>query len=170
MKVAMRIRWFIFPAALLTLAGFTQPENSILTISFRSRGVYGDSTLARITIDEGRSARHIERRGSRSGQGLVPDDDPMAHAGPIPVGTHGTLPIRVDVVGSTGDTLSTVHAHLQLQPRYHFGVTIFAGYAPRPQTMCMVETYAAPIRTSPQSPSADSMFVLLGGLPVDAVC
>lgn len=166
----MRLRWYVFPAVLLTLAGSMQPESSSLVISFRGRGLYRDSGLVRITLDEGGNARHIEKRSFSSGQDPVSGYDPTPHAGPIPVGTHGTLPIRIDLVSPAGDTLSTVHAHLRLRPRYRFSATIFAGYAPRPQTMCMVETYAAPIRTSLPSGSADSLFVLIGGLPVGAVC
>ncbi len=166
----MPARWPVLPVVLLSLAGSKQPEISSLTIGFRGRGAYSEPSLLRVTLGEGRNVHRIDGRSFRSGQDSVSGYDPTPHAGPIPVGTHGTLPIRIDLVGSTGDPLSTVHADLHLEPRYHFGVTIFAGYATRPETMCIVETYAAPMRMRPQNPSADSMFVLISGLPMDAVC
>lgn len=166
----MRISWFMFPIVLLALVGAGQPESSSLGISFRGQGPYRDSSLVRVTLGEGRNARQIEGRRFRSGQDSVNGYDPTPHLGPIPVATHGTLPIRVDLVSSAGDTLSTLHASLQLQPRYDYGITIFAGYSRRPETMCTVETYAAPMRNGLRSRAADSMFVLISGLPVDAVC
>ena len=100
----------------------------------------------------------------------MPGDRLWAHFGPVPVATHGELPVRIDLVTSAGDTLSSVRASLQLQPHYDLSINIFAGYAPRPRGMCVAETHAAPIRNGARGMPADSMFVLIAGLPIGAVC
>lgn len=123
-----------------------------------------------MTLGEGSKARRIKGRAFTSGEDSTSSFDPRPHVGPIRVASHGELPVRVDLLDSTGDTLASVHAALQLQPRYDFAITIVAGYAKRVESVCKLETHAVPIWVGLQGMPPDSMFVVISGLPAGAVC
>lgn len=134
------------------------------------RDAYSDPNLVRVTLGEGRKARHIEGRTFESGNDSAFDYHSTPHFGPIRVATHGELPIRVVLVDSTGDTVASVRAALRLRPSYDFTITIVVGYGQRLQSMCKDETHAVPIRTGAEAIAPDSMFVMISGLPAGAVC
>ena len=165
----MRMPWYVLPAVLLSLASTPRSARSSLVISYMGRDAYSDPGMVRVTLGKGRNARHIQGRTFESGDDSAFDYHSTPHFGPIRVATHGELPIRVVLVDSTGDTLANVHAALRLQPSYEFAITIVAGYEHRLQSVCKVETYAAPIMTAEAIP-LDSMFVVISGLPAGAVC
>jgi hypothetical protein len=166
----VRIRWYVLSAALVWLASTPQSARSSLVISYMGRDAYGDPGLVRVTLGEGRKARHIKGRTFESGEDSAFGYQATPHFGPIRVGTRGELPVRVVLVDSSGDTLASVRAAVRLQPSYDFAITIVAGYEQRLQSVCKVETHAVPIRAGSEGIPPDSMFVAISGLPAGAVC
>lgn len=167
---ALRARWYVLPAVLLSMALPVQPSNSKLVITYSGRGSYADSSLVRVALGEGRKAHHISGKSFTSGHDSAFGYKTSPHVGPIRVGTHGELPVRVALVGPAGDTLASVSTALRLEPRYEFWIEIIAGRVQRPKGMCTGEIHAVSIGPGPQGPLPDSLFVLTGGMPAGAVC
>jgi hypothetical protein len=78
---------------------------------------------------------------------------------------YGSVPVRLTLIGSSGDTLASVSFTKELQVSYSYGVAAVAGSS-RLLSICSATVAAVPLRDN----AGDSLFVDVAGLPQGAVC
>jgi hypothetical protein len=126
---------------------------------YSGTGSYSNQTLLRMVVGAGSSAREL------LGRNFTPIREGMSRSGPLEIPGSGELPLRVALVGATGDTLATVRVMLTLHPNWNYGVMAQAG-GRRLEGMCIGRVTAAPIRPD----GTDTLFVMADGLPKGAMC
>jgi hypothetical protein len=147
----------------------TVPLPSELTVGYYSAlATYVDLTSLQVVVGEGASAWRL------TGRDLLPspDNGPWQYSVPRTVPTTGRLPARVALIVPSGDTLAAASVSVRLAPDHRFGIGV---YIPRvfprgPADRCLGEVTPVAIRGSERSGVADSMFVIVGGLPKGAIC
>ncbi len=81
----------------------------------------------------------------------------------------GTLPVRVQLVGTTGDTLAVVEFTQRFREDYEHWVWGRVGMD-RPIGHCIGELIVTPLPPAVDSSVADTLYVMHGSLPAGAVC
>lgn len=132
---------------------------STLEAFYAGTGAYADRALLRVVVGAGPRAREL------LGQNFTPVRDGTARSGALEVPGSGELPVRVALVGATGDTLATARVVLTLHPNWSYDIMAQAG-GRRREGMCVGRITAVPIRAD----GADTLFVIAGGLPKGAMC
>lgn len=132
---------------------------STLETLYSGTGNYTDRALLRMIVGVGPGAREL------LGRDFTPTGDGMSHSVVLEVPGSGELPVRVALVGATGDTLATARVVLALHSNWSYGIMTQAG-GRRLEGMCVGRVTAVPIRPD----GVDTLFVMSGGLPKGAMC
>jgi hypothetical protein len=78
---------------------------------------------------------------------------------------YGNVPVRVTMLTAAGDSVATMWFSQEFQRGYHHWVAARVG-PQRPVGLCVGTALAAPVSAG----SADSVYVMYGGIPDGAVC
>jgi len=95
----------------------------------------------------------------------VPDGAASQAYLPVRGTGYGDVPVRLTLLGGTGDTLASVRFTQRLETGYTYGIGAIVG-SQRFFSICGGTTVVAPLRNS----TSDSLFVIATGLPDKAVC
>lgn len=79
----------------------------------------------------------------------------------------GDVPVHATVLTTSRDTLATVEFTQTFRRGERHWISAVVG-PDRPDGFCIGNIVAAPLRTAPAG--ADSLFVMYGGIPEDAIC
>lgn len=135
-------------------------DASTFTVRLFTRMSPGDVRRLRVVVGDATSR-------PLSGEDFYsPDGGPLTSE-QLVVAAQGELPVRVALLGASGDTLATIRVVLTLAPGYRLSTGIPIGRT-RPFGHCVGPIAAAPLR--PSAGGSDTLFVDVGGTPVNAVC
>ena len=78
---------------------------------------------------------------------------------------YGEVPVRVTLLAASGDTLTAVHFSQRFQRDHQHWLSALVGRH-RPVGHCIGSLAASPLGAG----AADTLFVMYGSIPEDAIC